>query len=70
MSDEDQLGGALGLTRASLSLIGRNVFTVTDFTGYDPEVGSGTGGADAIGRIDNYQYPNYRTFSASVELVF
>jgi TonB-linked SusC/RagA family outer membrane protein len=68
--DEDQLGGALGLTRASLSLIGRNVLTFTDFTGYDPEVGSGTGGADAIGRIDNYQYPNYRTFSASVELVF
>jgi hypothetical protein len=43
---------------------------MTDYIGYDPEVGGGWGGADAIGRIDNYQYPNYRTFSASIELVF
>lgn len=68
--DEDQLGGLWGLTRASINLIGRNLLTITDYTGYDPEVGGGWGGADAIGRIDNYQYPNYRTFSASVELVF
>jgi hypothetical protein len=68
--DEDQLGGLWGLTRASINLIGRNLWTMTDYTGYDPEVGGGWGGADAVGRIDNYQYPNYRTISASLELVF
>ena len=68
--DEDMIGGFAGLTRASINLIGRNLFTWTDYSGYDPEVGDSWGGADAIGRIDSYQYPNYRTISASVELVF
>jgi hypothetical protein len=64
------IGNRFGLTQASINLIGRNILTWTDFTGYDPEVGSGWGGSDAIGRIDAYQYPNYRTFTASLELVF
>lgn len=70
----DQMPGAMsrvGLTQASINLIGRNLLTFTDFTGYDPEVGTpqGTGSA-VIGRVDTYQYPNFRTLSASVELVF
>lgn len=73
--DSDQLaslfgGQALGLERATINLVGRNLKTWTDFGGYDPEVGQASGGSDAIGRLDNYQYPNFRTITASLELIF
>ena len=58
------------VTGAEVNLIGRNLLTWTDYTGYDPEVGNSSGGSDAIGRIDVYQYPNYRTLTASLQLVF
>jgi TonB-linked SusC/RagA family outer membrane protein len=53
-----------GADGASLSLIGRNLLTFTDYTGYDPEVGNG------IVRRDAYQYPRYRTITGSVEINF
>ncbi len=55
---------------AEINLIGRNLYTWTDYTGYDPEVGNGNAGSDAIGRIDTYQYPNFRTLTASFQLIF
>jgi TonB-linked SusC/RagA family outer membrane protein len=72
---EDQIaslfgGRTLGLTQASINLIGRNLFTFTDYGGYDPEVGTGSGGSSAIGRTDDYAYPNFRTITASIELIF
>jgi hypothetical protein len=49
------------------------MFTFTGYTGYDPEVGfaySGVGSA-AIDRWDTPNlYPNYRTITASLEVVF
>lgn len=60
-----------GVTRATLNLSGRNVKTWTAYPGYDPEVGKNTfGGSAAIGRIDEYFYPNYRSFGVDLELVF
>ncbi len=59
------------VTGADVNLIGRNLLTWTDYTGYDPEVGqASSGGSDVIGRIDDYQYPNFRTLTASLQLVF
>ena len=58
------------VTGADINLIGRNLYTFTNYTGYDPEVANGSGGSDVIGRVDAYQYPNYRTISASLQLVF
>ncbi len=59
------------VTGADINLIGRNLITFTDYTGYDPEVGASGGvGSDAIGRVDDYQYPNFRTISASLQLIF
>ena len=55
---------------ADINLIGRNLLTFTDYTGYDPEVANGNGGSDVIGRIDSYQYPNFRTMTASLQLIF
>ena len=60
----ERLGGGLGLESAAISLTGRNVFTWTDYQGYDPEVGGIISGADA------YQYPNFRTVTAVLELFF
>jgi hypothetical protein len=58
------------VTDADINLIGRNLLTITNYLGYDPEVGSGWAGSAVVGRIDQYGYPNYATFSASLRLVF
>ena len=61
------------VTGAELNLIGRNLFTWTDYTGYDPEVGlsdTDGGGSEAVTRVDSYQYPNFRTLTASLQLIF
>lgn len=58
------------VTGVDLTVIGRNLLTWTDYTGYDPEVGNNDGGSEVIGRIDTYQYPNFRTVTASLEIVF
>lgn len=54
----------LGASQASVSLIGRNLLTLTSYKGYDPEVGS------VINRVDSFSYPRYRTFTGSVEITF
>lgn len=58
------------VTDADINLIGRNLLTITNYLGYDPEVGIGRGGSAVVGRIDSYGYPNYATFSAGLRLVF
>ncbi|HYN83306.1 MAG TPA: SusC/RagA family TonB-linked outer membrane protein [Gemmatimonadaceae bacterium] len=56
--------GRVGVSGISLSLIGRNLKTWTNYKGYDPEVGG------TIVRRDNFGYPRYRTFTGSVEVTF
>jgi hypothetical protein len=53
--------GAQGIT---FGITGRNLFTITDYTGYDPEVGN------VLERIDNFAYPNMRTFTGQLSIVF
>jgi len=61
----------VGLDRATINLTGRNVKTWTQYTGYDPEVGTDSFlGSAAIGRIDEYFYPNFRSFGIDIEMVF
>jgi hypothetical protein len=52
---------------ARLGLVGRNLWTSTKYTGYDPDV-SGPGGNPFGYRVDYFTYPAYRTFTAMVEL--
>jgi TonB-linked SusC/RagA family outer membrane protein len=71
----DQLGAVPGLRAfqgLGISLVGRNLFTITDYTGYDPEVGIAGGdvGSAAIARFDGFNYPNFRTLTAGIELNF
>jgi len=49
---------------ASVSVIGRNLKTWTRYKGYDPEAGS------VINRLDSYDYPQYRNFTAVLQLQF
>ncbi len=56
--------GILGLDGLSLNVIGRNLLTLTDYSGYDPEAGG------IIGRADNFGYPNFRSVTISVETIF
>ncbi|MEK7403030.1 MAG: SusC/RagA family TonB-linked outer membrane protein [Gemmatimonadota bacterium] len=64
--------GPVGLGKVSsvrLGLVGRNLLTFTDYTGLDPEV-SGLFGDPFQVKMDWFQYPQFRTFSAIVEITF
>ena len=58
------------VTGVDVNLIGRNLYTWTGYSGYDPEVSNNNGGSEVIGRVDSYQYPNFRTVSASLQFTF
>jgi len=67
---ETQLNGFLGglFTKVRIGFQSRNVLTFTNYRGYDPEVASG---ADLTNfPFDNFGYPNYRTYTGSIELNF
>jgi outer membrane receptor protein involved in Fe transport len=71
----DQIAGVPGLNRFSglgLSVIGRNLFTWSDYRGYDPDLGESGGdtGSAAVARVDGYNYPNFRTWTAALEFIF
>jgi TonB-linked SusC/RagA family outer membrane protein len=61
---------ALGVRGASLSLVGRNLFTITDYTGYDPEVRSDDFRIDPVIRLDDFTYPRFRTITGTLMLEF
>lgn len=54
-----------------IGVIGRNLYTFTNYSGFDPEIGSTEGsGNSTIQAYDDFDYPNFRTFSGSIELKF
>ncbi len=55
---------SVGLRNLTIFAIGRNLFTSSDYKGYDPEVGS------PLQRIDDYAYPQFRTLTAGAEIRF
>jgi hypothetical protein len=56
----------------TVSVIGRNLKTWTDYTGYDPEVGRGGGslGSAALNAIDAFDFPNLRQLTFSIGISF
>jgi len=56
------------LSEIKIGAIGHNLFTLTKYSGYDPEVASGSDLSNFP--FDNFGYPNYRTYSASIEFKF
>lgn len=57
----------VGAETATIGLVGRNLFTWTNFSGYDPEVSASS---DTQLLEDNFVYPNYRTVTALIEFSF
>lgn len=49
----------------SFSLTGSNLFTITSYSGYDPDVNTFAGNADLVG-VDLASYPSSRTFSFGI----
>jgi TonB-linked SusC/RagA family outer membrane protein len=56
----------------TVSLIGRNLYTLTGYRGFDPEVGiaGGEAGSAAINGADNFVFPNLRSFTVAVRPSF
>jgi TonB-linked SusC/RagA family outer membrane protein len=54
----------LGTDQITLGLVGRNLLTFTDYSGFDPEVGN------AFIRADYFSWPNTRTITGMIEIQF
>jgi hypothetical protein len=67
-----RLGPVGGVGNWEISLIGRNVFTMTHYKGFDPEVGIGGGQSSSatVNAIDAYTFPNLRTFTLALSTSF
>ena len=59
----------IGLNHLRIGVIGRNLFTFTKYSGYDPEV-AGLSGDSFSFRFDGFAYPNFRTFTGYAEVDF
>ncbi len=75
--NQQQLSRIFGnvLHSVSASIIGRNLLTFTSYSGFDPEVGDGTDSAGnsvdpTLYRVDNFNYPPFRTIRAKLEFQF
>jgi TonB-linked SusC/RagA family outer membrane protein len=61
---------------ARLYVMGNNLFTITKYSGLDPEIGSqnlnsnGSGGATSRGIDTPYKYPNVRSYSVGLDFGF
>ena len=57
------------LSAPRIGVVGRNLWTSTNYTGYDPDV-SGGAGKPFTYRVDNFSYPAYRSVTAMLEFGF
>ena len=55
---------------AKISLIGRNILTITDYLGWDPEVTSYSSGTQQYFAFDQGVYPTQSSYSLSLQLKF
>lgn len=58
-----------GVNNARIYISANNLFTITKYTGFDPEVNTFAGSNTAIG-IDNLVYPQARSFIAGIQVTF
>lgn len=58
--------GQLNNTR--VGVVGRNLWTRTNYSGYDPDVTGPGGGNPFAYRVDYFTYPTFRTFTFMLEL--
>ena len=66
----NSLNNILGdkIDKVRLSATGTNLFTLTNYSGWDPEVAIGTNPTNF--RLDEFSYPNFKSYSISVNIDF
>ncbi|RKD88281.1 TonB-linked SusC/RagA family outer membrane protein [Mangrovibacterium diazotrophicum] len=60
----------LGIAQLRMYVSGQNLFTVTKYPGYDPELGLESGSNDLEAGVDRGQYPQSRSFYFGLNLSF
>ncbi|MFD2101239.1 SusC/RagA family TonB-linked outer membrane protein [Flagellimonas iocasae] len=61
----------LSLNKLRLYMTGQNLFTITDYSGYDPEVVGANGNGDFLNRgFDNGNFPSLRTGILGIQIGF
>lgn len=63
----DRWAGAVGMANARFYIRGQNLWTSTDYSGYNPEVNSNGSTSNASLATDFYAYPLARTWSFGVQ---
>ncbi|MFQ5571488.1 MAG: SusC/RagA family TonB-linked outer membrane protein [Rhodothermales bacterium] len=63
------------LHRIAIGVTGRNLITITNYSGFDPETGDTGGGRNVGGdaslfRVDDFNYPNFRSFTGRITIEF
>ena len=56
------------IREARFSVSGRNLYTFTSYSGFDPEVAAGSNATNF--RVDEFTYPNFRNITMSLEVRF
>lgn len=59
---------SFGASRLEIGLVGRNLFSIDNYSGFDPEVVSSTN--SRMAPVDYYVYPNTRNYTVSVGVTF
>jgi iron complex outermembrane receptor protein len=67
----DKIGLSEVFQNVRLSLTGQNLFVITDYSGFDPEINTGStmGGIQTFG-IDYFTYPKARTILITLNVTF
>ena len=66
------VGSVRGFGDCTLGLVGRNLFTFTNYSGYDPETGvaGGQTGSGLINQVDAFDFPTLRSYTFSLSTRF
>jgi hypothetical protein len=68
-----RVGRMASLNDVTIGVIGRNLMTFTNYSGYDPETGvagGGTSNSGLINQVDAFGFPTLRTFTITVSTRF
>ena len=68
----NRVPGLRATSGLNVSVTGRNLFTWTDYSSFDPDVGASGGatGSAALARIEGHRYPPFRTWTFAASLTF
>jgi hypothetical protein len=67
-----RVGAVRGVGDWTVGLVGRNLMTFTNYSGYDPEVGvvGGQANSGLINQVDAFDFPTLRTYTVSLSTRF